>query len=263
MSFDTTYETLRVEVDDHVLTLWLNRPERINAFNRQMAEELVDCWQRVRFDDDIRVVILTGAGKGFCSGVDRERSITETPNVWNRDDPGRMLGPKSNRCWKPVICAVRGIAAGGAFYFINESDIVICSDDAQFFDPHVTYNMVSACEPVGALGRLPYAEIMRMVLLGLEDRIGAQRALTLGLASDVTTPDDLLPEARRLAGIIARCSPRAVQGSVRAIWTAHAATHAGALEHCIQYPTVGNDPAEVAEGVERLRSGQRPPYRVR
>ena len=263
MAISASYTSLRVEDKDHVVTVWLNRPDRLNAFTAEMADELVDLWLKIRMDDGVHAVVLTGSGRAFCSGVDRAKSITDTPNIWNREDTGRRLGPKSNRVWKPVICAVNGIAAGGAFYFINEADIVIANDEAQFFDPHVTYNLVSACEPVGALGRMPYAEVMRMVLLGLDERISAQRALELGLVSDVVPSDQLVAEAQRLALVIARQSPIAVQGSVRAIWNAHAAVHHSALEHCIQYPTVGNVPSAVESGIEKMRSGERPAFRVR
>src|SRR3546814_9246768 len=71
------------------------------------------------------------------------------------------LGPKSMNCWKPVIAAVHGMAAGGAFYWLNESDIIICSEDATFFDPHVTYGMTSALEPIGMTYHMPLHDVDR------------------------------------------------------------------------------------------------------
>jgi enoyl-CoA hydratase/carnithine racemase len=257
------YTTLLVKQDDGVLDVALNRPDKLNSFTKTMIAELEVLWTSVRLDDSVRVIVLTGSGRAFSSGVDRTESVVATPNVWNREDPGRRIGPKSNRCWKPVICAVNGLAAGGAFYFINEAEIVICSHEATFFDPHVTYGMVAACEPIGALARMPYAEIMRMVLLGSHERIGAARALQLGLVSDVTAADDLLAEARRLASIVASAPAPAVQGSVRAVWNAVHSVWAAGLEHAIQYPTVGNDPAGRDSGLEQLNSAPRPAVRIR
>src|SRR3546814_10280671 len=93
-------------------------------------------------------------------------------------------------CWKPVIAAVHGMAAGGAFYWLNESDIIICSEDATFFDPHVTYGMTSALEPIGMTYHMPLHDVLRMVLLGNDERIGAGTALRIGLVSEITTRED-------------------------------------------------------------------------
>src|SRR3546814_14110778 len=82
-------------------------------------------------------------------------AVVELANIWHVEDPGNTLGPKSVNCWKPVIAAVHGMAAGGAFYWLNESDIIICSEDATFFDPHVTYGMTSALEPIGMTYHMP------------------------------------------------------------------------------------------------------------
>ena len=137
----------------------------------------------MRDDFAIHVAVVRAAGdRAFCTGID----VSEGPwwsdqNEWNQEDPGVMLGPKQHRVWKPVITAVHGMAAGGAMYFINESDIVICSEDATFFDPHANGGMVSALEPVGMLRRgVPLGGVMRWALLGNEERITAATALRLG-----------------------------------------------------------------------------------
>ena len=119
-----------------------------------------------------------------------------------------------------MIVAVSGMAAGGAFYFLNEADIVICSDESTFFDPHVTYNQVSACEPIGAFAKMPFSEIQRMVLLGNHERITAQTALRISLVTEVLPADKLWDRAHELAGFIASKHPVAIEGSVKAMWDA-------------------------------------------
>src|ERR1700761_3493667 len=217
---DASFETILADVgDDHVATVTLNRPARMNAFNEQMRDEFADLWRIVRETDDIHAVVLRAAeGRAFCTGVDVKEGIPKPANLWTQEDPGRWLGPKSNRVWKPVIAAVHGMAAGGAFYWLNEADIVICSEDATFFDPHLKFGKLSSVEPIGALGRIPYQEISRMVLLADEERMSAQTALRISLVTEITTRDQLWPRAGELAAVIAANSPSAVQGTVRAVW---------------------------------------------
>src|SRR5258708_19269790 len=107
-----------------------------------------------------------GAG-GFSPGRDRIRGGGRHDNPYSADDPGSYLGAKQNRVWKPLICAVQGMCAGGAFYWLNEADVIICSDDATFFDPHTTYGMVSALEPIGLPRPIPLALAVRIAFSAL------------------------------------------------------------------------------------------------
>ena len=132
------------------------------------------------------------------------------------------------------------MAAGGAFYWINESDIVICSEDASFFDPHVTYGMTSALEPIGATYRMPLGDVLRMVLLGNDERICAATALRIGLVTEVTPGERLWARADELARKIAAKPPAAVQGSVRAIWESLDMPRTSALQTALKYCFLGN-----------------------
>lgn len=218
-------ETLIYEERDHVAVITLNRPDRHNSFDEVMQRELREVWQRVRVDDNVRVVVLTGAGsKAFCTGIDREEIPTTEEhfhfNPYTYDDPGKVIGPRSQELWKPVIAAVNGLACGGAFYLLGESDIIIASDNASFFDPHVTYGMPAVFEPVLMMPRMPFGDLMRMTLTGASERIGADTALRLGLVSEVVPQAELLDTALALAQIIASNSPDAVQASLRTVWAA-------------------------------------------
>jgi enoyl-CoA hydratase/carnithine racemase len=145
-----------------------------------------------------------------------------------------------NACWKPLITAVHGMAAGGAFYFLNESDIVICSEDATFFDPHVTFGMTSALEPIGMTYRQMLGDVLRMVLLGNDERIGASSALQKGIVSEVVSRADLWPRAHALAAQIAAKPTVATQGSVRAIWESLDLPRTVALRTGLKYIQLGN-----------------------
>ena len=238
-----TYNTILVDIADGVATITLNRPDKLNCFNRIMVLEFRQLWAALREDTTVRVCVLRAApGRAFCSGVDVKegwRAPGEDERPFDQDDPGEWLGPKSNKVWKPLIVAVQGICAGGAFYWLNEADIVICADDATFFDPHLKFGKISAVEPIGAMGRIPLQEITRMVLLADDERIGAQTALRISLVTEITTSERLWPRAQELALAIAARHPVAVQGSMRAIWEAQSLPRAQAVSNALKYIQIG------------------------
>src|SRR3984893_8993602 len=238
-----TYSTLLVDIAQGVATITLNRPDKLNCFNRAMVLEFRELWGKLRTDPAVRVIVLRAApGRAFCSGVDVKeggRASGEDGSRFDQDDPGEWLGPKSNKVWKPLIVAVHGMAAGGAFYWVHEADIVFCSADATFFDPHLKFGKISAVEPIGAMGRMPLQEITRMVLLADTERIGAQTALRISLVTEVTPLDTLWTRAHALAALIAQRHPVAVQGSIRAIWEAQSLPRAQAVTNALRYIQIG------------------------
>lgn len=132
------------------------------------------------------------------------------------------------------------MAAAGAFYWINESDIIIGADDVQIFDPHVSRGWVAAVEPTGLLGRIHLGEIMRIALMGSDERIGAQTALRIGLISEIVTRDELWARAHQIAAAIASKPPRAVQGTVRAVWEGRNLPPSLAVTNAFKYAQLGN-----------------------
>lgn len=255
-------ETITFEVDNHVATITLDRPDAMNAFNDAMAQDMEWAWTTVRDDDRIHVVVLQANGdRAFSTGADIKGGATWffKSNVWNEFDPGASLSPKlRHRVWKPVVAAVHGICAGGGQYFINEADIVICSDDAEFFDPHANAGIVSALEPIGMLARgVPLGDVLRWALMGTEERITAMTALRLGLVSEVVPRDELRSRARAIADSIAARNPQAVQGTVRAIWESLDKARTVAIETSLSYTQVGNPP----QGERPPRRNEPPTYR--
>jgi enoyl-CoA hydratase/carnithine racemase len=239
-----TFHTIEFEVDDHVATVTLNRPDRMNSFNEQMANELASAWQQVRDDDDIRVAVARANGdRAFCTGIDVSagRWWGDQP-VFNQEDPGIQLGPKAHRVWKPVIAALHGMVAGGAMYFVNECDFAICAESTTFFDPHANGGVVSALEPMGMLSLgVPYGDVMRWALLGSEERVTADTALRLGLVTEIVPDDELRQRAAQLAAEIATRRSLSLQGTVRAMWEARDLSPSLRQRHGLSYTHIGND----------------------
>lgn len=254
------YETIRYEVsaDDRVATITLDRPEVLNAFDRQMCEEIRDAWHVVKGDDAVNAVVLRAAGdRAFSAGLDTSKSFGQPDLVWNHDDPGEFLSPKWQKCWKPVVCAVQGMCTAGALYFLNEADVVVCSDDATFFDSHVTYGYVSAIEPIGLMRRIGLGDTLRMALMGNRERLSAETALRLGLVTEVVARDQLWDRAHELARAIASYPAVATQGTVRAIWESLDKPYRAAVEQGLMYTRLGN-PVGMAE-IERTGVDRTPP----
>jgi enoyl-CoA hydratase/carnithine racemase len=271
------YETLLYEQSEGVGWVTLNRPEVHNAFDAAMQRELHELWQGLRTDDDVRAVVITGAGeRAFCSGIDRSEALAdldalhdvalvgnpgESPFMF--DDPGVRIGPKSNDFWKPVIAAVNGMAAAGAFYILGECDIFVAADHATFFDPHVTFGMVSSFESIHMAQRMPLGEVIRMQLLGSYERLSAERAFQLGLVSEVVPLDRLREAAGWVAETIATMPTLVVQGTLRAIWATREFPRAQALGLGYAYVGMGNRADQLEAGQQRFASGRRIEPRVR
>ena len=244
----TDYGTILYQVaDDRVATITLNRPEVMNAFDRQMCEEMGDVWGRIKADPTVHAVVLRAAGdRAFCAGLDVTKAYGQPDDIWNHADPGELLSPKWQKVWKPVVCAVQGICTAGALYFVNEADVVICSTDATFFDSHVTYGMVSAIEPIGLMRRVGLGDTLRMALAGNDERVGAATALRIGLVTEVVERAALWDRAHVIAARIAAKPSVATQGTVRAIWESLDRPYRAAMEQGLSYTRIGN-PVGMAE----------------
>jgi enoyl-CoA hydratase/carnithine racemase len=256
------YGTIRYETTpDLVATITLDRPDALNAFDRQMCEEIRSAWQRIKADPSVNAVVLRAAGdRAFCAGLDVKKAYGQPDDIWNHEDPGELLSPKWQKLWKPVVCAVQGMCTAGAFYFLNEADVVICSEDATFFDSHVTYGLVSALEPVGLMRRIGLGETLRIALSGNDERVSAATALRIGLVSEVVPRAQLWPRAHEIAAGIASKPTSATQGTVRAIWESLDRPYRAAMDQGLLYTRVGN-PIGTAE-VKQKPPTPRPP-RVR
>jgi enoyl-CoA hydratase/carnithine racemase len=209
------YEQILTALKDNILTLTLNRPEKLNAFTRVMMSEMIDVFERANADDEVRAIVVTGAGRAFCAGADLSAGA-ETFNR-NRSEPGSeakidlsderfrdgggRLTLAIYECLKPVIAAVNGPAVGVGATMLLAMDIRIASDDARFGFVFARRGIVpEACSSwflprlVGMSQALDWCYSGRV--------FDAQEALRGGLVKEVVKPEELLPRATALAAEI-------------------------------------------------------------
>ena len=210
------YETIKYEVDDQILTITLNRPDKLNAFNGTMQQELIDAFDAADKDDNVRAIIVTGAGRGFCAGAD----LSSGANTFDRDarrgpvkrlasgavdysdpqvrDGGGQVTLRIFKCLKPVIAAVNGPAVGIGVTMQLAMDIRIASEAARFGFVFSQRGIVPEAASSWFLPRI--VGISQALEWCYSGRVfPAQEALAGRLVSKVVPPDDLLPTARALA----------------------------------------------------------------
>ena len=220
-----SYECLKVERHGPVGWLINNRPDQLNAMSSRMRDEFADAWIELDQDPAVRVIVHTGEGRAFQTGVDVQEIASDGVGMERYrksvEDFDLHFTSWHQGVWKPVITAVNGICAGGGFHWIADADVVIAASDAQFFDPHVSVGQVVSLEAIGLIRKMPAEAVMRMAFVGRYERMSAERALELGMISQVVDPpDQLRAEAQALAEKIAKNSPAAMAATKRALWGA-------------------------------------------
>ena len=216
------YTSLIVERHGPVGWLINNRPDRLNAMNSHMRGEFETAWRALDEDPEVRVIVHTGEGRAFQTGVDVSEIASDGVGMERYRDSMENwdlhFTAWHQHVWKPVITAVNGLCAGGAFHWIADADIVIAASDAQFFDPHVSVGQVVSVEAIGLMRKIPVEAVMRMAFVGRHERMDAQRAYELGMVSQVVDPpENLRDEAQALAEKIARNSPAAMRATKKAL----------------------------------------------
>ena len=221
MAYEADY--VKYEVDGHVATITMNRPEPLNAFGEQIGDEIGGAWMEAMADDSVRCVILTGEGRIFCAGRDI-REQAEKGGL-GRSGPSRaeVLGlylvPETD---KPIISAVRGGAWGAGWYMCCGSDIVVAADDARFAMSELPTGIIGpAFVPI--LNNLPWLPGSEIVLRG--HQLSAQRCYELGLVNHVVPSDDVMRTARELADEVAGLPPVHVQVTKQQLMMARPRPH--------------------------------------
>ncbi len=225
-------KTIQVEKSEGVMTVTLNRPERLNAFTMQMARDWFTVLDDIDADDDVRVVIVTGAGRGFCAGADLSAGAAafdaagaKTEGASEHRDEGGLLTLRIYRCLKPIIAAVNGPAVGVGVTSILPMDIRLASTKARFGFVFARRGVVpEACSSWFLPRVVGINRAMEWVATGRV--FEAEEALRGGLVSEVLEPDALLPRARELAReIVDNTSAVSVALARQMMWSMLGASH--------------------------------------
>jgi enoyl-CoA hydratase/carnithine racemase len=222
------------KLEDHVLTITLNRPEKLNAFNVQMRDELIAAFDLAE-NDDVRVVLVTGAGRTFCAGGEvNPRSAEDFPRLTNGDvdyahpdlrDDGGLVALKVFDCNKPVIGAVNGAAVGFGATFLLPMDIRMASEKARFGFPFAALGTIPEATSTWFLPKIVgTSKAIEWCLTG--ELVPAAAMLSAGFLRDVLAPEELLPAAYALAHKIAeKAAPVSAALTRQMMWRIPSAAH--------------------------------------
>lgn len=212
------FKTITYEKKGRVAYLTLNRPSNMNTINYVMSQELERAWRDFAADDNVWVGMLTGAGdRAFCVGMDlRDPDMGWGPNptrvpehYWTARDVG---------CTKPVVVAANGMTCAAGFYFIQDAAITIASENATFFDPHVDIGFVAGRSLAAMSHMFPVGPVLRMFLMGREERMPAKRAYEIGMVTEVTPLEQLQPRAEEICEILAKKAPLGTRATLECVW---------------------------------------------
>jgi enoyl-CoA hydratase/carnithine racemase len=221
------FETILYEVDERIATITFNRPDQLNAVSPQMVRELRIAYAAAEADESVWIIIVTGSGRAFCAGAD----VTEVPadgrviydepylSTYPQWEAPQEATPPFRTMTKPILAAVNGLCCGAGLDLVTTGDIAIASEQAEFFDPHVSIGLVSGREMVRLARVVPLNIAMRLALMGKHERLSARRAYELGMVSEVVEHDRLMARAREIATTVNRNAPLAVRGTRLAIRT--------------------------------------------
>jgi 2-(1,2-epoxy-1,2-dihydrophenyl)acetyl-CoA isomerase len=231
------YDSVLFDVADGIATIALNRPDKLNAYTTEMGEEVYDAFSRARADDAVRVVILTGAGRGFCAGVDLEhlRAHQQGGNASRGPKLGdeaflRKLPLEIVACAKPVIAAINGAAIGVGMTMALPCDVRIAAAGAKL---GLTFAKLGILPGLGSTHLLPrlvgMAKAQELVLTA--KIIRAEEALEIGLVNQVVPADAVLAAAREMAGQMSECAPAVLAAAKRALHFGASASMAEAMRN--------------------------------
>ena len=230
-----SYEKIRYEKEEGIGIVTLNRPDRLNALSFQMKDELSAVFDEIEKDDEVRVVILTGGKKAFSSGADiKERTSDKRAGsqyeYYFMQKKSHEFYSKIENFEKPVIAAISGVAVGGGCELSMVCDLRIASDSARFGVPEVKIGIIPAAGGTQRLPRL-IGVTKAKELLFTGDFIDAQEAYRLGLVNRVVPVDDLMDEAKALAGKLLSNPPLSIKFAKRAVNTGMQLDLASALDY--------------------------------
>ena len=249
-----TYETLLTELQDGVMTVTLNRPDKLNAFNTAMSRDLIGFFRDVNAMDEVRAIVVTGAGRAFCAGADISGG-SGAFQVWNdgskpqKRDARDSITLAIHNCLKPVIAAINGAAVGVGITMCLPMDIRMMSTSARI---GFVFNKRGMAMEAGSCWFLPRLVGMQQAQewVMTAELFGAEEALRGGLVRSVHAPEDLLPAAQALAAKFAAGTSSAVAAAVNrrlmwSMWGAQDPLDAVSLDlQCVGHLAAGADAQE-------------------
>ncbi|HEY9405572.1 MAG TPA: enoyl-CoA hydratase [Pyrinomonadaceae bacterium] len=246
---------IKVHARDHILTITLDRADKLNAFAGHMRRDLGETLERAASDDDVRVVVITGAGRAFCAGGD-VAAMDEMMGREDADEFARMLGAGRHvvttirEMVKPVLASINGTASGAGFNLALACDLRIAAESAKFSQSFVKMGLHPDWGGTYFLPRIVPSNIAcEMFFLG--DAIDSARALALGLVNRVVPDDELAAETQRLAERLRDAPPESVAAAKHAVYLSHHAE----LDEMLQYETEAQLRCfQTAEARERVRA---------
>lgn len=259
------YETLMTKLDGGVMTVTLNRPDKLNAFSTTMSRELIDFFQRVNAMDEVRAIVVTGAGRAFCAGADISGG-TGAFQVWNDGNKPEKREPSDSitlaifNCLKPIVAAINGAAVGVGITMCLPMDIRMMSSTARI---GFVFNKRGMAMEAGSCWFLPRLVGMQQAQewVMTAELFGADEALKGGLVRSVHAPEELLPAAQALAAKFAASTSSAVAAAVNrrlmwSMWGAQDPLDAVTLDlQCVGHLAAG---ADAQEGIRSFFE-KRPP----
>lgn len=268
-----TYETLLYEIEDNVLTITLNRPEKLNAFNNQMRHDIIDALDHADADDEVRAIIFTGAGRAYCAGADLSGGGSTFDRDVNADgglvghvhrDGGGLVSLRIYECLKPTIAAVNGAAVGVGVTSMLPMDVRIASENARFGFVFSRRGIVpEACSSYFLPRVVGISRAAEWCFTG--EVFDAAEALDGGLVRSVVPADELMPTARELATkIAANTSALSVTLTRHMLWRMLGAEHPMEAHRIdsrgVQYMGAS---ADAKEGVESFLEKRDPVYSLK
>jgi enoyl-CoA hydratase len=260
-----------VEVEDHVMTVTMNRPDRYNAMTLHMFARMADAWQRASDDDDIRVIILTGAGGNFSSGADLRAmagdvAATDDLDVESRmaEDPGFIYRGllKMYRPTKPIIAAVEGNAIAGGTEILQGTDIRVAGESAKFGVSEARWSLYPMGGSAVRLARqIPYTVAADILLTA--KHIPASEAKDIGLIGHVVPDGQALAKSKEIAEQINNNGPLAVEAILRTLRETDGMTEAEALAHEFEYGQAVFASADAKEGPKAFAEKRTPNFQRR
>jgi enoyl-CoA hydratase/carnithine racemase len=263
-----TYKCLIYEVKDGIAALTLNRPERLNALGDSLRDDLHDAIVKSSIDPDVRVIVVTGAGKGFCAGGD-VKAMNENREAGRERPVLEKVAPSRDRTLlamqdapQPIIAAVNGAAAGAGMNLALACDIRIASTAARFAQAFVRRGLHPDWGGTYFLPRIVgMAKAAEMIFTG--DLIDADEALRLGIVSRVVSPEELMPAVHELARKIATGPPVAIRLARRALYHNAECDLRQALEFETFAQNVCQDTEDAREGIRAFVEKRAPVFRGR